>query len=313
MIGHSDGQIHLWSWTDGSAKLEIPRLVEGQFTGAARSVCFTSDGSHLAAAGDGLSIWVGAMDRPRAIAAFNKLRPHHSEQINTLTMWRDLPVLISGGDDSTVRFWDLKNSRPWGAFVSAPTPVVADSAAIRDVDWVFYTPDGLFDAPRTATRLVKFRRRDRPQSLNQFEKSHFEFGLSERLLSGEEPRAVPNPEEPPPICVSVPLRFDPSLPSVKLTISLRSNDMKDIRLYHNDVLVPYQGVGPKNETSIEVDARLVPDRNLFYAMASREGAYDSCSNTVQVDYTGRQERGAGARARDRRRRISPPPASVRTG
>jgi len=292
VTGHSDGQVHLWSWAGGKAKLEIPGLVQGEFSGAVKSVCFTSDGGYLAAAGDGLTIWVGAMEpRPRPIDVLSKLRPHHFEQINTLAAWKDLPVLISGGDDTTVRFWDLKNGRLWGTFATAAAPVVADSAAVREVDWAFYTPEGLYDAPRTATKLVQYRRRDQPHSLDQFEKTHSEFGLSESLLNGEDPRAVPKRAEPPPISVSVPPRSDPTLPLAKLTITMGAKDLKDIRLYHNDVLVPSPGAAPPQEMSLEVEAPLVPDHNRFYVMASRDGAYDACSTTVEVDYAAPRERG----------------------
>ena len=61
VTGHSDGQVHLWSWNGQKAKLENAGLIEGEFSGAVKSVCFTSDGAYLTAAGDGLTIWVGAM------------------------------------------------------------------------------------------------------------------------------------------------------------------------------------------------------------------------------------------------------------
>ena len=292
VTGHSDGQVHLWSWNDGKAKLEIAGLVQGEFAGAVKAVCFTSDGAYLAAAGDGLTIWVGAMEpRPRSIEVLSKLRPHHFEQINTLAAWKDLPVVISGGDDTSVRFWDLKTGSLWGTFAAAAAPIVADSAAVREVEWVFYTPEGLYDAPPTATRLVQYRRQDRPHSLDQFERTNNEYGLSERLLGGEKPRALPKAEEPPPISVSVPPRSDPGLPLAMLTVTLGATDLKDVRLYHNDVLIPYTAVGPLEDMKFDVEAPLVPDRNRFYVMASREGAYDACSKIVEVDYAAPRERG----------------------
>ena len=292
VTGHSDGQVHLWSWAGGKAKLEIPGLIQGEFAGAVKSVCFTSDGGYLAAAGDGLSIWVGTMTpRPRPIESLDKLRPHHSEQINTLTTWKGLPILISGGDDTTVRFWDLKNGRLWGTFSSPTAPAVADAATAQEVDWVLYTPEGLYDAPPTATRLVQYRLQDRPHQIEQFESTHNEYRLSERLLAGENPRAVPKTEEPFPISISVPPRSDPTLPATRLTIALGAQGLKDIRLYHNDVLVPCAGPEKPEDSSLEVEVRLVPDRNRFYAMASQASAYDACSPVVEVDYAAPRERG----------------------
>ena len=292
VTGHSDGKVHLWSWNGQKAKLEISGFVEGEFSGAVKSLCFTSDGAYLTAAGDGLTIWVGAMEpRPQPIEVLTKLRPHHIEQINTLAAWKGLPVVISGGDDTTVRFWDLKNGSLWGTFAAAAAPVVAPSAAVREVDWVFYTPEGLYDAPPAATRLVQYRRQDRPHSLDQFERTNNEFGLSERLLAGEKPRAAPPAAEPPLISLGAPPRSDPALPNARLTITLGAKDLKDIRLYHNDALVPYTASGPPEDLSFDVETPLVPDRNRFYVMASREGAYDACSKIVEVDFEAPRERG----------------------
>ena len=41
----------------------------------------------------------------------------------------------------------------------------------------------------------------------------------------------------------------------------------------------------------DVTVRLVPNRNRFYVMASRENVYDSCSKVVEVDYQGPMEPG----------------------
>jgi WD40 repeat protein/uncharacterized caspase-like protein len=299
VTGHSDGQVHLWSWTEGKAKLEVQQLVAGVFAGFVKALCFTSDGQYLAAAGDGTVIWVGSMDpQPQSIKILDALRPHHYEQINALTTWKDQPILLSGSDDTTVRFWDLKNGTLWGTFSAATQPAVSDAAVIQELDWVLYTPDGLYDAPPTATKLVQYRRQDRPQQLDQFEKTHSTFRLSEQLLRGENPRLQRQPEEPPPVSISVPPRSDPTIPQTRLTITLGANDPKeirDVRLYHNDILVPCgwdeHRVRLPKTASFDVVVRLLPKpkRNRFYVMASRDGAYDSCSPVVEVDYTGPME------------------------
>ena len=69
--------------------LDPRRLVVRQFTTAVKSLCFTSDGRYLAAAGDGKRIWVGAMEpRPHRVDLLDRLGPHHDEQINALIAWR---------------------------------------------------------------------------------------------------------------------------------------------------------------------------------------------------------------------------------
>jgi WD40 repeat protein/uncharacterized caspase-like protein len=289
VIGHSDGQVNLWTWAGGKASLEASGLIQGEFAGAVKSLCFTADGRHLAAAGDGTSIWVGAMEpRPHSIDTLDKLRPHHFEQVNALVAWKGSPILISGSDDGTVRFWDIEKGALWGTFTATIAPAVADTAEVREVDWVFSTPEGLYDAPPTATKLIRVRSQDRPLPLEPFEKTHREFRLGERMLVGKDLGArPPKSVEPPPIAISVPPRSDSSLPASRLSIALGADDLSDIRLYQNDVLVPCPG----KDAGFDVDVPLVPGRNRFYVMASRPGAYDACSNSVDVEYDAPQKRG----------------------
>ena len=58
---------------------------------------------------------------------------------------------------------------------------------MTDLDWVFYTPDGFFDASAGGQKRVRFRQRDEANPLEQFESTHFRFGLGEALLGGEAP------------------------------------------------------------------------------------------------------------------------------
>ncbi len=57
-------------------------------------------------AGDGTTIWLGELEpRPRALTL--NQRPHDFEQVNSLAAWSDGSLLVSGGDDTTIKFWDL--------------------------------------------------------------------------------------------------------------------------------------------------------------------------------------------------------------
>ena len=160
VTGHSDGEVHAWKWADGKVTLERRQLVARYFATTVKALCFTSDGRRLAAAGDGTRIWIGIMDpQPQSVNTLDRLRPHHYEQINALTAWRDRPILISGSDDTTIRFWDLEKGTLWGTFSAAGTPAVAD-APVQELDWALYTPDGFFDASAAATKLAHYRRPD---------------------------------------------------------------------------------------------------------------------------------------------------------
>ncbi len=332
VTGHSDGQVHVWRFDakNGGAALEIPRLVAREFSTAVKALCFTTDGRYLAASGDGKRIWVGAMDpQPHRIDLLDRLGPHHDEQINALITWRgrdaargDRPILISGSDDTTIRLWDLEEKALRGTFCAGNTPTAPDVGPVNQLDWVLYTPQGLFDASAEATKLVHYRRPgpsraavghdggrkqgelsvglrtlDEAGQLEQLAATHNIYGLGEELMRGEVPRLNTKSEEPPPISIVAPPRTDPTRADARLTISLGAADLEDVRLYHNDVPVP-SGWGPgvgrqrgAKSLSVDVPVTLVSGSNRFYVMASRKNAYDSCSRVVEIDYAAPMKRG----------------------
>ena len=295
--GNSDGQVHLWSWKDDQVSLDRPQLVAGELAGAVRDLTFTSDGKTLAVAGDGTTIWLGTMEpQPGPIAVLDALRPHHFEQVNSLLAWPDQPILISGSDDTTVKFWDLKGGKLWGTFSAARTPTEpgepAENAPVQELDWVLYTPDGLFDATPEGAKLVRFRSRDQANRLEQYEATHFAFRLGDLLLSGKPAPLVQQVDEAPPVSIIPPVRSDPNLPDTELTVSLGATDLKDVRLYHNERPIA-TGLDPRKSlpSQFSVRVRLLKGANRFYALASRDGALDSRSDEVEVTYDGPMEPG----------------------
>ena len=177
VTGHSDGQVNLWSWKDGKARLEAAQLVQGVFAGQVKAFAFTADGRKLAAAGDGTTIWLGSLEnQPGDPGSFDG--PHHFEQINSLLTWSDPPMLISGSDDTTVRFWDLKRRALWGTFsAAASAPDEAPNDPVQDLDWVFHTPDGFFDGSAGGQKLVRFRLHEVADPMERFEDTHYRFRL----------------------------------------------------------------------------------------------------------------------------------------
>ena len=326
VTGHSDGEVHAWKWQAGGAVgvLDVPRLIAREFSTEVKALSFTHDGRYLAAAGDGKRIWIGTMDpRPRRVDLLDRLGPHHDEQINALSFWRggdaanDRPMLLSGSDDTTIRLWDLGTKALSGTFSAANRPAGSDQAINPDVDWVLYTPESLYDASAEAVKLVQYRRpsaarrnargnpvaepaglsvglrrQEEAGQVDQLAATHFQYGLGEQLLWGVNP-AVKTPKEPPPIVIGAPPRIDQKNPEARLTITLGASDFQNVRLYHNDVPIPSAwavGDGP-NPLSVEVSVKLLPGNNRFYAMAGREGAYDSCSRVVEFEFEGPMKRG----------------------
>jgi WD40 repeat protein/uncharacterized caspase-like protein len=329
VTGHSDGQVHVWKWGGGRATLEGPPLVAREFATAVKALCFTPDGRYLAASGDGKRIWVGVMDpRPR-VDALDRRAVHHDEQINALLAWRkrpgaqeDRPILISGSDDTTIRFWDLQEKSLRATFTSGNRSPAAGLAAPGELDWILYTREGLYDASAEATKLVHYRRPspkpaaaprnrgpepgalavglrrlDEAGQLDQLAETHNVYGLGEELMMGKVPGLKHVPDEPSPISIIVPERTDPKQQDVRLLITLGSSDFQDVRLYHNDVPIPTEwGPAIKQRAggagvNLEVPVKLVPQGNRFYVMATQQNAYDSCSKVVEIDYQAPVERG----------------------
>jgi hypothetical protein len=98
---------------------------------------------------------------------------------------------------------------------------------------------------------------------------------------------------PAPLAIDPPLRDDPARADTHLTISLGSADLSDVRLYHNAIPIPtgLEDSQPPLPEQFTVQVRLLRGINRFYAMASRDGAFDSRSADVELDYDGTIEPG----------------------
>ncbi|HKM55908.1 MAG TPA: hypothetical protein VJY33_21055, partial [Isosphaeraceae bacterium] len=322
--GQTDGRLLLWSWADGKTTQRVPAqiLAERYFPGSVTAIAFSHDGHYVAAAGTGPMIWSAEMEpRVRPIHDLGT-PPHHFEQVNTLEFWPDWsdslrltlfgllqpgvpvilnpprpPVLMSGSDDTTVKFWDLKRRTLMAVFclasTDAGTPNPPRSVAPREPQWVLYTPDGHFDASPEGRELVRFRQGDLGLRMEQFDGTKlYSFDLTDNLRSGRSVEPVLL-QPPPPLAVDPPPRINPKEPAARLTVSLGSKKLKDLRLYHNGVPVAGDlddATAPLPERKILV-VRLVPGVNRFYAMASQDGAFDSRSQEVEIPYEGPVEPG----------------------
>jgi WD40 repeat protein len=322
--GQTDGRLLLWSWADGKTTQRVPSqiLAERYFPGPFAAIAFSHDGRYVAAAGAGPMIWLAEMEpRVRPIRDLGT-PPHHFEQVNTLEFWPDWsesfrlallslmqpgvpvilnpprpPVLISGSDDTTIKFWDLKRRALMAIFclasTDAGTPDSPRPIAAREPQWVLYTPDGHFDASPKGRELVRFRQGDLGLRMEQFDSTKlYSFDLTDNLRSGRplEPASL---QQPPPLAIDPPPRNDPKVPQTRLTLSLGSMELKDVRLYHNGVPVSVglEGAAAPLPERTQIAVRLVPGMNRFYAMASQDGAFDSRSQEVEIVYDGPAEPG----------------------
>lgn len=200
----------------------------------------------------------------------------HEERVNSLVAWpmAEVPMLVSGGDDGTVRFWGLqadgKVSKPLiGTLAVWPR----DSSELGEPrDWIAYTPRGAFDGTPGGAQFLR-RVGNRVDTVDQQELDQVRYpNLVERFTAGESPAPRgPEPRKPPTLSIAELSR--PSRGSAMIRIGY-DPEIQNLRLYQNGVPVPMADAtrrlieSPDPSGSISVKVRLRQGVNQFYAMAS---------------------------------------------
>ncbi len=139
---------------------------------------------------------------------------------------------------------------------------------------------------------MRFRQGDHGHTLEQFDGTKlYSFDLADHLRSGR-PLESAILAAPPPVAIDPPPRDDPAQPETKLTVLLGATDFNDVRLYHNGIPISsgLEGAALPLPDRFHVTVRLLPGMNRFYAMASRDGAFDSRSEELEIPYDGSIER-----------------------
>jgi WD40 repeat protein len=279
ILGREDGSVELW----------LPGALAPAWTtrlaGEVRAVAFSPDGTLLAAAGDDRQIVLRAVAEPDRSIRLGS-RPNHFEIINALAFWPRGRLLASASDDTTVRLWRLHDRALTGTL----------AAWQEGIDWVVFTPDGLFDASAEGERSVTWRQEPSPDArgvqaaviarLEQFRDQRFVFDLAETLSRAENPKPptlVPS-ARPPRIILEPVAPGNPRRRQVELKVRLSDPRITDLRLYHNGVGVP--GDLKPEDGGATVTVTLVSGANRFYAMAGQEGSIDGRSDEIVLNYDG---------------------------
>ncbi|WP_435019368.1 PQQ-binding-like beta-propeller repeat protein [Tundrisphaera sp. TA3] len=290
VVGTRGGQVQLWDWAMERGLGRGTLAFEDRVEGSANAVAFSADGGWIVAAGERgktIRFWTlpdgGA---PRAVP-FRPL-PHHTEQVGALAPWSDGSRIVSGGDDTAVRVWDLAGRSLIGSLVA--TRRSADA-----FDWIAYTPDGLYDGSQPGEALVKWRVGGRVVTLEQAMDTHYAFGLAETFAQAERPAPKQALQESPRLkFVDPPAGRDPRAREVELTLWTGDRDLADLRLYQNGVPVRALGdfrVDPARPHFATTRVALRGGENRFYALASKPGATDGRSDDLAVSYDGAEPAG----------------------
>jgi hypothetical protein len=154
----------------------------GELEGAVSALTVTPDGRWVVAAGE-LDNEPRLFDRTRARGPVRLGTPQpHAECVNAVAVWPGGRILVTAGDDSTVRFWDLVDDKK--------TLLGCLSTLAHPLDWVVYTPDGLFDSTDEGSQRVTWTMPGYGEvyPVERFYNACFRAGLLRQLARGERPR-----------------------------------------------------------------------------------------------------------------------------
>jgi WD40 repeat protein/uncharacterized caspase-like protein len=286
VTGTRGGDLFLWEWTKGKR----PRRVDlARSHGEVNAATFSGDGRWLAtswALGKSIRFWsipqAGGDPKPVTFQP----QPHHGEQVGALASWPNGSMIVSGGDDSAVKFWSLDKQSLVGT-------LIAQAREDRLADWLAFTPEGLFDGSLPGEAMVKWRVGEKVVTLEQSQDRHHAFQLAREFARGIKPEGPRLVDDAPRLKIDDPGgdRISPDR-EVELTIWTGDADPSALRLYQNGVPVRGEGdfrpgPGPNFRTTT---VSLRKGENRLYAMASaptsKPGAIDGRSDDVTLRYDG---------------------------
>jgi WD40 repeat protein/uncharacterized caspase-like protein len=286
VMGTRGGDLLLWTWAKGKR----PKAVKlARSLGEVNASMFSSDGRWLAASwalGKSIRFWSipQAAGDPKPLTI--RPQPHHGEQVGALASWPNAPMIVSGGDDSAVKFWNLDGQSLVGT-------LVAQAREDRIADWLAFTPEGLFDGSLPGEAMVKWRVGEKVVTLEQSQDRHHAFQLAREFARGVKPEGPKLVDEAPRLKFDDP-SGDRTSPSRQVDLTIWSGDANPaaLRLYQNGVPVRGEGdfrpgPGPNFKTTT---VSLRKGENRFYAMASspasKPGAIDGRSDDLTLRYDG---------------------------
>jgi WD40 repeat protein/uncharacterized caspase-like protein len=280
VTGTRGGHVFLWNWEKGKrTRVDLDKL-----EGEVNALAFSPDGRWLVVSG-ALNKLIRFWSIPETGAAkpVDFLpRPHHGEQVGALAAWPNGSMIVSGGDDAAVRFWDLKNHALLGT-------LVAQGHGDLAFDWLAFTPEGLFDGSMPGEAMVKWRVGETIVTLQQSQDTHHVFQLATAFKQATKPVGPKLADDGPQLKIDSP-SSDRVVDAreVQLTIWTGDANPSALRLYQNGVPVRSDtdfapGSSPNFLTTKVV---LRKGENRFYAMASKPAAVDGQSNLVTLRYDG---------------------------
>jgi WD40 repeat protein/uncharacterized caspase-like protein len=282
VAGTRGGFVFLWDWDKSKGKPD--RFELGRLDGEVNASAFSSDGRWVVASSSrdkSLRFWsIPEVGKPVPVPF--KPRPHHSEQVGALAAWPGGSMMVSGGDDAAVRFWDLKDHALIGT-------LVAQARSGKAVEWLAFTPEGLFDGSLPGESMVKWRVGEKVVTLQQSQDIHHVFQLAGAFPIGEKIKAPELKDGSPQLKIDAPgIDRVVDRREVEITLWTGDADPKALRLYQNGVPVKGSDDFEPGESSnfLKTKVTLRKGDNTFYAMASKPGELDGQTDTRTLRYEG---------------------------
>ena len=237
-------RVVLWEWDRAAGPKAARRRPLGEPDGRVLAVVFSADGRFVAAAGDDrrVRVWEIAPGKAPKPVELDGDHPEnqHAERVNALVAWPDRPQFASGGNDTAVKLWGIDAGRPGkpplGTLLGTLSAAPAVVGEPGDVDWVAYTPMGVFDASNAGDRAVAFAVDREVRPLDQFAERFHRFRLTNDLRGGHSPEPAAH-SPPPPLAIDPPAEPETEKTTARLRISVPDPALKvsELRLYHNGV------------------------------------------------------------------------------
>jgi WD40 repeat protein/uncharacterized caspase-like protein len=282
VTGTAGGFVFLWDWDKDKGKRE--RIDLGRLDGSINATAFSSDGRWVVASSardKSIRFWSIPEAGPPVVVPFRP-RPNHAEQVGALAGWPNGLMIVSGSDDASVRFWNLKDRALQGT-------LLARTRDDKAVDWLAFTPEGLFDGSMPGESMVKWRVGEKIVTLQQSEDRHHVFQLAGAFPIGEKIQAPEFKDESPRLKIASPgIDRVADLREVEIVVWTGDADPSALRLYQNGVPIKGPGdFGPGETPNFrKTKVALRRGENTFYAMASKPGAIDGRTEDRTLHHEG---------------------------
>ena len=288
------GTIHIWEVAKAEAHPEEERdkgqVLDCGVPRPAFSLAYSPDGRLLATAvDDGVYLF--------DVATGKKVRSMkgHVDVVSNVAFVAGGRVLVSGGLDTTVRFWDVAS----GSLRATALELEGGK------EWVVTSPDGLFDGSSAGQRMIEWRVGGHLYALDQFFNHFFSPGLLGRVAgpggkARPTPGAVPLPSlsqvKPPPRVVILSPQSGQRISGDSVAVAVKVFDQgggaTPPALYVNGKRVQVSAGQVRGDSTI-YNVTLAPGRNVVRAMAANaENSVESRGEEVVVNCEATPSRGS---------------------